>query len=378
MAIRSDIQIDWEQSPRIITVLAPSTALSMQDLVDSLRWLEAQTEAMDNPSIVDASGKENLGGGTKVGLTVKLLNAKVAFEARPGPDWILCSLDGGNLVAVDEFGVDIDARHPTAFVTIDRTSSASATLQEQDALNYSSYGGVVSVDVTSSLSGTEYPAGNMEYPVNNIQDAVKIANDKGFDTLFIRGDITLDTGDNIEGFTLVGQNITRSHLSVLDGAATYGCEFRNFTVTGILDGKCSAIECSIGELNYINGFIYNSILGEATITLGGNADALFLDCWSGVAGSNTPTIDMGGSGQGLAVRGYSGGLKIINRTGTDATSLDFHSGQLKVDSTVTNGTIYVRGTVGKITDNSTGSAVIDTEGVTNQKTVSTAVWEYVI
>ncbi len=333
---------------------------------------------MDNKSIVDASGKESLGGGTKVGLTIKLLNAKVAFEARSGPDWVLCSLDGGNLVAVDENGDDMDAREPTAFVTIDRTSSASATLQEQDALRYSSYGGVVSVDVTSSLSGTDYPAGNMEFPVNNVQDAIFIANDKGFDTLFIRGDLTLDTGDAVEGFTLVGQNATRSHLTVLDGAETYGCEFRNFTINGVLDGKCSAIECNIGALNYVNGYIYNSVLMESVITLGGGADAIFLDCWSGVAGASTPTIDMGGSGQGLAVRGYSGGLKLTNRTGTDAVSIDFHSGQLKVDSTVTNGTIIVRGTVGKITDDSTGSAVVDTEGVTNQETISEAVWEYTI
>ena len=365
MAIRGDVVIDWEVSPRIITVQAPSTAISMQDLLDTLRRLEAQPSAMDDPYIVDASGKENLGGGTKVGITVQLQNAKIGFSDRPGPEWVLCTLDGGNLVAVDVNGNDMDARHPTAYVTIDRTSSASATLQEQDALQYSSYGGVVSVDVTSSISGTDYPAGNMEFPVNNIQDAVSIGDDKGFDTLFIRGDITLGSGDNVAGFTLVGQNITRSYLTVLDAAETINCEFRNFTITGVLDGGSTVRECEIHTLNYVNGYVSSCVLTENIITLGGNNSALFLDCWSGVPGSDTPTIDMGGSGQELAVRGYEGGLKIKNKTGTDAASLDFSSGQFIADSTVTNGTIIVRGDVGKITDNSTGTAVVDTSGVTS-------------
>jgi len=376
VAIRGDLTVDWSQSPRIITIQSPSVSCSMQDLYDTLRWLEATDAAMDDASVVEGSGKENLGGGTKVGLTIKLLDAKVAFEARSGPTWVLCSLDGGNLVAIDSNGDDIDARHPTAYVTIDRTSSASATLQEQDALNYSSYGGVVSVDVTSSNTGTAYPSGNMEFPVNNIQDAVIIANEKGFDTLFIRGDLTLDTGDNIEGFTLVGQNVTRSHIDILDGAETLNCEFRNFNINGVLDGGSTIKECEIETLNYINGYVYSSVLTESVITLGGNADALFLDCWSGVAGSNTPTIDMGGTGQGLAVRGYEGGLKVVNRTGIDAVSIDFSSGQFIADETITSGIMWIRGTVGKVTDNSTGTAVVDISGVTNPRTISTAVWNY--
>ena len=102
----------------------------MQDLYDTLRWNEAMAVAVDDASIVAGSGKENLGGGTKVGLTIKLLNAKVAFEARPSEPWVLCTLNGGNLVAVDANENDMDAREPTAYVTIDRTSSSSATIAE--------------------------------------------------------------------------------------------------------------------------------------------------------------------------------------------------------------------------------------------------------
>lgn len=58
----------------------------MQDILDTLRNEEAKTSNMDDLSIVSASGKEPLGAGTYVGLTVALQNATIGFEARSGPE----------------------------------------------------------------------------------------------------------------------------------------------------------------------------------------------------------------------------------------------------------------------------------------------------
>jgi hypothetical protein len=99
--------------------------------------------------------------------------------------------------------------------------------------------------------------------------------------------------------------------------------------------------------------IENCILNPSTITLGGNATAHFLDCESGVPGLGTPTIDCGGSGQALSMRNYAGGIKLINKTGAEDISIDLASGQVKIDlTTVTNGTLVVRGT-GKLIDDAT-------------------------
>mgnify|MGYP003645628531 FL=1 len=46
----------------------------MQDLVDAIRVYEAELDNLDIPKICDASGKEDLGGGVLVGITVKLWN----------------------------------------------------------------------------------------------------------------------------------------------------------------------------------------------------------------------------------------------------------------------------------------------------------------
>lgn len=85
MAEREDIVVTWPLSPRIITVQAPSTEITQQDLLDTLRKLECQFTALDDDSLIDATGKENLGGGVLVGITNTLQNAQLAFEARTMP-----------------------------------------------------------------------------------------------------------------------------------------------------------------------------------------------------------------------------------------------------------------------------------------------------
>ncbi len=126
--IRNDVTVDWAASPRIIWVAAPSIEITMQDLRDTLRSLEMSEEGILYAPLLESSGKQNLGGGVLVGLTIKLLNAKLAFEARLGPAWIVCLLTGGNCVAVDADGENMEVMHPTAFVSSARAASSSATL----------------------------------------------------------------------------------------------------------------------------------------------------------------------------------------------------------------------------------------------------------
>ncbi len=372
--IRNDFTIEWNASPRIIIVDAPSTECTMQDLLDTLRDEESKTANIDDVSIVSASGKEPLGGGTKVGLTVALQNAVIGFEARPGPDWINCFLNGGNLVAFDTDRITaINPTHPTAFISISKTASSSATLQEQDALNYSSYQNSVWIDVNSSNIGIEYPTGNREYPVNNVPEAITIATNKGFKIVQLLSDVTLTTGDNLNGFTIQGENSTLTHLTIEDGSLTEKCEIRDCSVTGILDGDTTIYDCTIEILNYVNGQIHHSMINNL-ITLGGGSVANIHGCFSGVPGTSTPTIDMGGSGQSLALRAYDGGIKLINKSGSDPVSIDMSSGQIKLDSTITNGTIICRG-VGRITEDfSTGSTEVINQ-LLNEDNISNAIWE---
>lgn len=133
MAFRGDITVDWEVSPRIIEVAAPSVVLQLQDLYDTLRTLAASSAAIDDPDIVEASGKEYLDEGVYVGLTVTLLNARLKFEDRSLP-WVVCNVKGGNLVAVDDLGDPIIPIEPAAYVNVVLAQSVAPTLLDQEKL----------------------------------------------------------------------------------------------------------------------------------------------------------------------------------------------------------------------------------------------------
>lgn len=361
MTIKTDIfTIDWTQSPRIIWINISKSVTDVQDLYDTCRYLEAVHTGMDEPYICDAGGKEPLGGGVKVGITVSLFNAVYAFADRPGPDWVICNMTGGNIVAFEDDSrqVELYPRLPTEYVSADRSSSSSATLQEQAALQYASFNGGVTIDVTSSYSGTEYPIGTPQQPVNNILDAHTIAEYRGFKSFFVIGNLSLDTAiPELHDHRFIGDGKDRTLIDILDIAHVVDCAYYESHVTGILDGNSRLQDCVIDNLNYIQGYIEQCVLSPGIIVLAGTDEAHFLDCWSGQPGVGTPTIDMGGAGQALALRNYNGGIALVNKTGPESVSIDMNSGQIKIDmTTVINGTIVCRG-VGKLIDVTTGDAV---------------------
>ena len=264
---------------------------------------------------------------------------------------IQCRVSGGNLVAIDDVGGDISSISPTAFVQIILANSSSATSQNIQDIEYSSFGGGVTVDLTSSFSGIVYPTGTPRQPVNNFLDALTIKTIRGFTKFYIRGDATIDAGLLYNGLIFEGESSTRSEFTITSAADVLGCEFNNATVTGVLDGYSVIRDCVIQDLEFFDGFIYDSIL-SGTINLSGDQPSFIINCNSGIAGSLTPTIDMGGSGSSLVLRKYDGGIKLINKNGPDKVSIDLARGQVILDSTVTAGEILIRG-IGKLTDNST-------------------------
>ncbi len=132
MTIRTDISIDWDSSPRVIEVASPSDEISIQDLHDTCKYFEDNPVGMLHPYLIESAGKEFLGGALYVGVTGTLNNAVIRFEARGGPSWVLCIISGGNIVAVDDLGANIDPREPSAYVSADRAGSSSATLLDAE------------------------------------------------------------------------------------------------------------------------------------------------------------------------------------------------------------------------------------------------------
>lgn len=440
MTTRNDVTVDFDESPRIAEVASPSTEFIMQDIVDTLRKIEDQfMPGMSHEKLLNASGKEDLGGGVSVGITTALQNTQIAFEARTSPaetgtvttgsgapvansitfvdtaadfvtagvqrgsmvinftdqsiadvlevvnsttlrtkilvngsdnsfdigdsyqvfNVIQCDLSGGNLVAVDDMDNTISPVLPTAFTQIVRTSSSSATLSEQADIQYASFAGGVTIDVTTSNTGTVFPIGTPRLPVNNLSDALSILLSRGFDSFFVRGNLTVSAGTL--PYRFVGQAVSITTITLDSAPDLTNARFENATITGTLDGDAALTNCTVSSLNFFNGVI-NSCVLEGTITLGGAIDALILDSFSDVNGA---TIDLGGSGQALSLQNFNGDVTLTNKTGADIIEIGMSSGSITIDNTVTAGTITLQG-VGKWInrDSYTGGATIIDELLT--------------
>jgi len=402
---------------------------------------------LDADKIVQAAGKDELGGGVKVGITVTLLNARLMFETRAAPlitgtatefdadgiiltdsnatfisdgiypgctawnqdtqamgtvkevlsetqlrmfplaggssiEWNIgdsysiypneqCSVTGGNLVAVDANGNSIEPIAPSANVQVVRTSSSSATLQELQDIQYSSFAGGVWIDITSPYKGTGYPIGTPRQPVNNMFDALTIAVQRGFTRFYIIGNITLDDSLDFEQMEFVGESMTKTQITIQPDANVHKCEFLEASVIGTLDGDCKVKNCVISDINYISGYIELCVL-QGTIVLGGGATAYFLDCWAGTTLGQPPVIDLGGSGQTLVMQNFNGFIKWRNKTGPEQANASLNAGWIEIDSTVTNGSGTILG-VGAVLDNSGDGFILDTSYLVSPPSVANAV-----
>lgn len=128
MTVRSDILFEWHVDPRHIHIEAPSVVVTIQDLVDTIRTKEADFSGMDHPFVIDAFGKEEIGSGVLVGITLVLQNAQIHFADRAGPSTIRCRVEGGNIAAVDANGAEINPLQPSTFTQVQISQSSSATI----------------------------------------------------------------------------------------------------------------------------------------------------------------------------------------------------------------------------------------------------------
>lgn len=122
------------KSEKVIQIDSPQTTVTCQDLINQIRLYEENLNNLDYPLIANAYGKQALGGGSYIGITLELVNDwRIAFEARGGPETISCTISGGNLVAINQYGNN--PLKATAFTQVNIAQSSSPTIIQADA-NY--------------------------------------------------------------------------------------------------------------------------------------------------------------------------------------------------------------------------------------------------
>ncbi len=360
MAIRTDISFDWESSPRRITVDAPSTEFTMQDIQDTLRHNEALLVNCDNPQIVEGSGKVVLDTeGNAVGLTVQLINATIGFEARLGPTWVECSLSGGNLsgLEADKETVTVQVTHNNPYVNINKTSSVSATISESAISDSLDYAGILFYDENSTHSGQSHPVGTSSYPINNIEDGIALSIKYGLREMYCNSNVNIDR--DITGFSVYG--IIPKLILYTHGFRMDRCKFKEIILNGDFNNSLIKVNgCQIAEALNVYGAIDNSYLA-GRIKIAADQNLNLDNSQSGIPGLDSPEIDMNaGEDTTLGLRAYSGGLTITNcDTPACVATLGFtDGGKPHLEPSCTDGLLSVRG-LGHMDNRANGTEVDD-------------------
>lgn len=182
MAVRSDVSVRWNRSPRLITVAAPSTDISIQDLHDTLRSLEEEPANLSYPFLISTTGKQDLGGGKFVGLTAQLQDARLAFQARTTPaeegTATTATSPGPNTIdLIDNAAAFVTNAVEPGAIAINQETSASATVLSVTSET------TLELDLLSGGSRDDWQLGDDYIVMNTVQCTVSGGNITAVDDL---------------------------------------------------------------------------------------------------------------------------------------------------------------------------------------------------
>ena len=346
------ISIDW--GTRIISI--PQSFLSLIGGTNynldtnafriALKDLEDSEAGMVHPQTHNHNTTVGL-GGIDYARIIEIINGyTITFEETGSPYAVNLIGSNNNILDVVNLG------------TVAIRSNNSAGLVQTKEIQFGAFSGGITVDVINGVSGSTYPAGTEQTPVNNLTDAIVIADYYGFKTIFVKGNLTITSGDFSDGFKFKGFSTATTSIILEDLANINNCEFIDAYVSGIVDNNNILCECVTGDIVSFDGFLDRCAI-SGTITLGGSQATTLVDCYTSGLTETPPEINVG-FGSVLSLSRYAGEIILSNKTGNEHIEIDLTSGKITLDSTVTNGTIQVRG-VGRMEDNSATSATVTDE-----------------
>ena len=242
-------------------------------------------------------------------------------------------------------------------------------------------GGQVWVDTVSGASGTVVGSnGTSTNPVDNLADARTIADAINIKRVHLLPGSSVTLAQEFDNHEFRGQEYTVA----LGGQSVSGAVFEHAIITGN-DSGTNAIEtnyfdCAMGG-NTLGDHHFHGCALEGNITLAEAADYFWDQCFSAIAGTDTPSIDFQAAVEtkNFSNRHYSGGLEYKNfgaGGGTHTSSLE-GDGQYILNANCAGGTLAVRGNFDK-TDNSGDAVTIVETARYDQTQVENAVWDAVL
>ena len=228
------------------------------------------------------------------------------------------------------------------------------------ALALGKYAGVVWLDPNGSSGTTVGVNGTHDNPVDNVSDAVTLAESTGLHKVFCVGGFLFNTftaGATDVEFVGVGE---QGYFN-LNGQAITNCKFVNCFVQGATTG--TGLILTGCEVFAVTGTaIFEKCRMTGTHTIDTTTTNRYDECY-GLRYTAFPVVfDCGnGANRRISTRRWVGDLTLQNYN-NDLSEFDMAGGVLTLDSTVTGGTIRITGQC-QLVDNSVGATVIDNRTV---------------
>lgn len=165
------VNFTFDKNSKIIVVDLPATEVTVQEIVNAVRDWSDELQNLEIKTFMFPSGKEDLGGEVLVGITVVLVEWKLKFADRPGPNWVICKISGGNFVGTDAFGNEQVAVEPAAYVTVLNTASSSATIIVGSGIG-SVWSEAEKDQVISDIDGIETTVAGIDIKVDLLQTTI--------------------------------------------------------------------------------------------------------------------------------------------------------------------------------------------------------------
>lgn len=340
-------------------------------------WLLADIARLGYPQAFRYVGADPISPTQNLGTTFFLMNGwKIRPSERDHKLTLVgnCFIEGGvGSVVVPTVGTY------TVLIEMRVSNLTDSVLLNSPDIQRAAFNDGVWIDQNNTtglaMDGTDYPAGTGRQPCLYLDDAIVIAASIGERTIKVLGDLLIDSGGDYNGLTFSGEGPARTHVTVTSASNVTNCEIRECTVTGVLDGGSSLLDCYLEDLEYIDGKIQKCLLMPyAVIKLSGVDVARMLDCWcGGTTLVDLPYIDFNGTGSEFVARNFSGCLGLKNKTGTEPISIDLLTGFIVLDSTINApaADCIIRGN-GSVIDNSTA---INLQNYTlDRQAIATEVW----
>ena len=240
-------------------------------------------------------------------------------------------------------------------------SNNSAGMISSPEIQYSSFQNRVTIDVDNGRAGTVYPVGTPTDPVNNLSDALFIAEYRGFQELFLLSDIVIPSGYTISEYNIKSDNFAM--VTVESGVIQVNTDYEKVSLYGEMGGFWNVLtDCWVYDITRFSGWMRGGSFSKIALSeytaFGGDFGGLnyfddLVAMYPGIPAEiimNTDTqISMTDCSENVTIKSATSGC-ILNCTLT--------GGSLNIDSSCTGGDITITG-VGDVTNNSTLDINID-------------------